>query len=161
MIDEAVGQADADKAHRAAQFVEDTRDFRAGAADEGILFDADKQRMFRSQLCDQFAVDRFDEAHVGHRGVEHLAGFERRAKHSLEALARVLFPWASRRGLMTPTPNWEGATAMMPPDKAERLTGYKTPREFYVVGELPKSMLGKVLRAQVKEQLGALTPLPH
>jgi len=43
----------------------------------------------------------------------------------------------------------------------ERLTGYKTPREFYVVGELPKSMLGKVLRAQVKEQLGALTPLPH
>ena len=52
MIDETVGQADADEAYRAAQFVEDARDFRAGAADEGILFDADEQRMFRSQLGD-------------------------------------------------------------------------------------------------------------
>lgn len=43
----------------------------------------------------------------------------------------------------------------------ERLTGYKTPREFYIVDEMPKSMLGKVLRAKVKEQVAALAPLPH
>ena len=42
----------------------------------------------------------------------------------------------------------------------ERLAGYKIPREFYVLTELPKSMLGKVLRKQVREQLDALTPLP-
>lgn len=43
----------------------------------------------------------------------------------------------------------------------ERLTGYKVPREFYVLDELPKSMLGKVLRNQVRAQLADLTPLPH
>ncbi|MCW5951727.1 MAG: AMP-binding protein [Propionibacteriaceae bacterium] len=42
----------------------------------------------------------------------------------------------------------------------ERLSGYKVPREFYVLEELPKSMLGKVLRKQVRESLDALTPLP-
>ena len=41
----------------------------------------------------------------------------------------------------------------------ERLAGYKVPREFYLLNELPKSMLGKVLRKQVKEQLETLTPL--
>ena len=40
------------------------------------------------------------------------------------------------------------------------VAGYKIPREFYVLTELPKSMLGKVLRKQVREQLDALTPLP-
>jgi len=34
-----------------------------------------------------------------------------------------------------------------------RLAGYKVPREIVVVDELPKSMLGKVLRAQVREQI--------
>ena len=43
----------------------------------------------------------------------------------------------------------------------ERLTGYKVPREFYVVDELPKSMLGKVLRKQVRDELDAKTPLVH
>ena len=43
----------------------------------------------------------------------------------------------------------------------ERLTGYKVPREFYVINELPKSMLGKVLRKQVRERLTEMTPLPH
>ena len=43
----------------------------------------------------------------------------------------------------------------------ERLTGYKVPREFYVINELPKSMLGKVLRKQVRERLAEMTPLPH
>ncbi len=42
----------------------------------------------------------------------------------------------------------------------ERLAGYKVPREFYVLDELPKSMLGKVLRKQVKESLETATPLP-
>ncbi|MGC4152226.1 MAG: long-chain-fatty-acid--CoA ligase [Propionicimonas sp.] len=41
----------------------------------------------------------------------------------------------------------------------ERLSGYKVPREYYQLEELPKSMLGKVLRKQVKESLDALTPL--
>lgn len=43
----------------------------------------------------------------------------------------------------------------------ERLTGYKVPREFYVVSELPTSMLGKVLRAQVREHLTGAIPLAH
>ncbi len=42
----------------------------------------------------------------------------------------------------------------------ERLSGYKVPREFYVLEEFPKSMLGKVLRKQVREQLDDLVPLP-
>ncbi|AQP48286.1 long-chain fatty acid--CoA ligase [Tessaracoccus aquimaris] len=43
----------------------------------------------------------------------------------------------------------------------ERLTGYKVPRDFYLIDELPKSMLGKVLRKQVRDDLAALSPLPH
>ncbi len=41
----------------------------------------------------------------------------------------------------------------------ERLAGYKVPREFYLLAEFPKSMLGKVIRKQVKDQLDELTPL--
>ncbi|MGC3955148.1 MAG: long-chain-fatty-acid--CoA ligase [Propionicimonas sp.] len=41
----------------------------------------------------------------------------------------------------------------------ERLAGYKVPRTFYLLQDFPKSMLGKVIRKQVKEQLGELTPL--
>ncbi len=37
------------------------------------------------------------------------------------------------------------------------LTPYKVPRRVFVVDELPKSLIGKVLRRQVKEQLVALT----
>lgn len=43
----------------------------------------------------------------------------------------------------------------------ERLTGYKVPREFYVFDELPTSMLGKVMRKQVRDELDSLSPLPH
>jgi len=35
----------------------------------------------------------------------------------------------------------------------ERLAGYKVPRRFVVVPELPRSIIGKVLRKQVKESL--------
>jgi len=35
----------------------------------------------------------------------------------------------------------------------ERLTGYKVPRQFFVFDDLPKSMLGKVLRTQVRDQI--------
>jgi long-chain acyl-CoA synthetase len=35
----------------------------------------------------------------------------------------------------------------------ERLTAYKVPRRVYVVDELPRSMIGKVLRRAVREQL--------
>ncbi|MFT3876140.1 MAG: AMP-binding protein [Propioniciclava sp.] len=42
----------------------------------------------------------------------------------------------------------------------ERLTGYKVPRAFYLVDALPTSMLGKVLRASVREQIAPLTPMP-
>ncbi|MEA4944482.1 MAG: long-chain-fatty-acid--CoA ligase [Propionicimonas sp.] len=41
----------------------------------------------------------------------------------------------------------------------ERLAGYKVPREFYPMAEFPKSMIGKVMRKQVKDQLGGITPL--
>lgn len=37
------------------------------------------------------------------------------------------------------------------------LTPYKVPRRLFVVDELPKSLIGKVLRRQVKERLVALT----
>lgn len=41
----------------------------------------------------------------------------------------------------------------------ERLTGYKVPRAFYVLSDLPRSMLGKVLRKQVREELAGKEPL--
>src|SRR5690606_7012627 len=37
------------------------------------------------------------------------------------------------------------------------LTPYKVPRRVFIVDELPKSLIGKVLRRQVKERLLALT----
>lgn len=37
----------------------------------------------------------------------------------------------------------------------ERLTAYKVPRQIITVEELPKSMLGKVVRRDVRERLGA------
>jgi long-chain acyl-CoA synthetase len=37
----------------------------------------------------------------------------------------------------------------------ERLAAYKVPRQIVVTDELPKSMLGKVLRSEVQKQLGA------
>src|SRR5690606_33953084 len=37
------------------------------------------------------------------------------------------------------------------------LTPYKVPRRIFVVDELPKSLIGKVLRRQVRERLLALT----
>ncbi|MEW1961880.1 long-chain-fatty-acid--CoA ligase [Microbacterium sp. NPDC077644] len=37
------------------------------------------------------------------------------------------------------------------------LTPYKVPRRIFVVDELPKSLIGKVLRRQVKEKITALT----
>ena len=35
----------------------------------------------------------------------------------------------------------------------ERLASYKVPRSIIEVDDLPRSMLGKVLRAQVREEL--------
>ena len=37
----------------------------------------------------------------------------------------------------------------------ERLAAYKVPREFVAVEALPTSLLGKVLRTQVRDQLAA------
>jgi len=37
----------------------------------------------------------------------------------------------------------------------QRLTAYKVPRRFIKVDELPRSMLGKVLRGQVRQDLAA------
>jgi long-chain acyl-CoA synthetase len=37
------------------------------------------------------------------------------------------------------------------------LTPYKVPRRVFVVDELPKSLIGKVLRRQVRDRLLALT----
>ena len=41
----------------------------------------------------------------------------------------------------------------------ERLAGYKVPREFYQLDDFPKSIIGKVLRRQVKERLEGIKPL--
>ncbi|MDQ7991659.1 MAG: hypothetical protein REI45_03160, partial [Propionicimonas sp.] len=41
----------------------------------------------------------------------------------------------------------------------ERLAGYKVPRVFYLMDDFPRSMLGKVLRKQVKDKLDGVTPL--
>ncbi len=43
----------------------------------------------------------------------------------------------------------------------ERLAGYKVPRAFYLVEDLPTSMLGKVLRASVRDRIASLEPLPN
>jgi len=40
----------------------------------------------------------------------------------------------------------------------ERLAAYKVPRDIVAVAELPKSMLGKVLRKQVREEYLASKP---
>ena len=37
------------------------------------------------------------------------------------------------------------------------LTPYKVPRRIFIVDELPKSLIGKVLRRQVRDRLLALT----
>ena len=37
----------------------------------------------------------------------------------------------------------------------ERLSAYKVPRRIVVVEDLPRSLIGKVLRAQVREQISA------
>ncbi|MBN9188155.1 MAG: long-chain fatty acid--CoA ligase, partial [Microbacterium sp.] len=37
------------------------------------------------------------------------------------------------------------------------LTPYKVPRRIFVVDELPKSLIGKVLRRQVRDRIIALT----
>ena len=84
MFDETVGQSEAEEACRAAGFIEHTRKFGASAADQCILFDADEQRMFPSQFKNQFAVDGFDETHVGDGRVEFFRrrqrGLQRRAE---------------------------------------------------------------------------------
>ncbi len=41
----------------------------------------------------------------------------------------------------------------------ERLAGYKVPREFYQLDDFPKSIIGKVLRRQVKARLEGIKPL--
>ncbi len=41
----------------------------------------------------------------------------------------------------------------------DRLAGYKVPRAFYVLNDLPRSMLGKVLRKEVRDSLADATPL--
>ena len=41
----------------------------------------------------------------------------------------------------------------------DRLAGYKVPRAFYVLDDLPRSMLGKVLRKEVRDSLADATPL--
>jgi long-chain acyl-CoA synthetase len=40
----------------------------------------------------------------------------------------------------------------------ERLAAYKVPRDIVAVDELPKSLLGKVLRKQVREEYLATRP---
>ena len=77
LFDEVVGKSHTQQLHGAAEFFKNPLDFGTGATDQGILFDADQQRMFRRQGGDQFAIDRFDKAHVGDRGVEFFGRCQR------------------------------------------------------------------------------------
>ncbi len=75
VLDEMIGESDADEARRMSGFFEYARNFCTGTADDDIFFDADEQRMFPGQFKNQFVVDRFDEAHIGDGGIERFAGF--------------------------------------------------------------------------------------
>ena len=81
VVDKAIGQADAHKADGAAGLFQYPGNFRSGSADQHILFDADQQGMFRSQLQNQFTVDGFDKAHVGDGGIQFFGGGQCRGKH--------------------------------------------------------------------------------
>ena len=74
VVDKAIGQADAHKADGAAGLFQYPGNFRSGSADQHILFDADQQGMFRSQLQNQFAVDGFDKAHAQKKGAATVYG---------------------------------------------------------------------------------------
>lgn len=54
------------------------------AADGGVFFEGDQQLVFGGKPEDEVAVDRLDEAHVGHRRVELLADLQRGAEHAAE-----------------------------------------------------------------------------
>ena len=82
VVDEMVGQAHSDETYRLANFIEDSGDFGTRAPDQHVLFDAYQQRMFPCQFCNQFAINRFDEAHVGHGGVKFFGGLQGRGQHA-------------------------------------------------------------------------------
>ena len=81
VVDKAIGQADAHEIYGATGIFKHPGDFGPGTTDQHILFDADQQGMFRSQLQNQFAVDGFDKAHVGDGGVEFFGGGQCGGKH--------------------------------------------------------------------------------
>lgn len=89
------------------------------------------------------------------------------APSEVEAVLRAHpdVPDAAVVGLPSPTGGEKVvAVVLLRPDTAldeaglrdycrERLAGYKVPREFTALDDLPRSMLGKVLRKQVREEL--------
>ena len=78
VFNEAVGQAETEEADCTFRMFKRAGDFGAGAADQCVLFDADKQRMFPRQFDNQRLIDGFDETHVGNGGIERFCGRERR-----------------------------------------------------------------------------------
>jgi hypothetical protein len=67
-----------------AGFFQRPRHLGAGAAYQGIFLDCDQQFVVGSQLRTSSVVERLDEAHVGDRGVQCLARFQRRRQQAAE-----------------------------------------------------------------------------
>src|SRR5690606_26710020 len=57
----------------------------AGAAHDGVLLDRDQQPVTVGQLAQQFGVQRLDEAHVGHGGVQRVGSDQRVGVQGAEA----------------------------------------------------------------------------
>lgn len=65
----------------------------------------------------------------------------------------MLLPWTSRRGLITATPNWEGASARMPPD-TPLLAGSPTrrsqdPEPSYIPQLVMRETTSRAVRAEI------------
>jgi len=75
VVDELVGQTEAQHPRAVREAVDHARDFGAGAADHGVFLDDHQQFVRRGKLGDQGLVERLDEAHVGDGGVERITDF--------------------------------------------------------------------------------------
>ena len=87
------------------------------------------------------------------RGRRRLARIRRASPTSRSSAFRAhatASTW-SRRSCAKPgkTVDDEGSARV----RRENLAAYKVPRRVYIVDELPKSLIGKVLRKKVKEEL--------
>src|ERR1700676_1097209 len=72
VFDEAVRYADMEQRQLHVMGGEQLADARAGAADDGVLFDRDDGPVTCGERHDQLLIERLDEAHVDERSVQAL-----------------------------------------------------------------------------------------